>query len=214
MQHLKLKSSTFKISFFFKIIIIVKYLMVKQKIIIFKFTALYQILKEIEQNLNFQITEIVEEKKLKNEISNSDDYLIVSKRKLANINQLLIFDNHKITIFKLIDKINISLLKKKFIQQSKETINDYILDLNAKELLKNEIKLKLTEKEIAIIMYLFKKDKPISIRELEKNVWNYQSNIETHTVETHIYRLRKKIIKVFNDEYFILSTKNGYEIKR
>ena len=105
------------------------------------------------------------------------------------------------------------MLKKKFIQQSKETINDYILDLNAKELLKNEIKLKLTEKEIAIIMYLFKKDKPISIRELEKNVWNYQSNIETHTVETHIYRLRKKIIKVFNDEYFILSAKNGYEIK-
>ena len=91
--------------------------MVKQKIIIFKFTALYQILKEIEQNLNFQITEIVEEKKLKNEISNSDDYLIVSKRKLANINQLLIFDNHKITISKLIDKLNISLLKKKFIQQ-------------------------------------------------------------------------------------------------
>ena len=188
--------------------------MVKQKIIIFKFTALYQILKEIEQNLNFQITEIVEEKKLKNEISNSDDYLIVSKRKLANINQLLIFDNHKITISKLIDKLNISLLKKKFIQQSKETINDYILDLNSKELLKNEIKLKLTEKEIAIIVYLFKKEKPIGIRELEKNVWNYQSNIETHTVETHIYRLRKKIIKVFNDEYFILSTKNGYEIKR
>jgi DNA-binding response OmpR family regulator len=106
------------------------------------------------------------------------------------------------------------LLKKKFIQQSKETINDYILDLNSKELLQNEIKLKLTEKEIAIIMYLFKKEKPIGIRELEKNVWNYQSNIETHTVETHIYRLRKKIIKVFNDEYFILSTKNGYEIKR
>jgi DNA-binding response OmpR family regulator len=75
------------------------------------------------------------------------------------------------------------------------------------------LKLKLTEKEISIILYLFKKKTPISIKELKKNVWQYHSGIETHTVETHIYRLRKKIDKTFNDKNFILSKKDGYQIK-
>ena len=64
-------------------------------------------------------------------------------------------------------------------------------------------KLKLTEKEINTITYLSNTNKPVSIKELEKNVWSYQSGIETHTVETHIYRLRKKISKTFNDNFLI-----------
>ena len=76
-----------------------------------------------------------------------------------------------------------------------------------------EKKLKLTEKEINTIIYLSKVNKPISIDELQTNVWGYQSDVETHTVETHIYRLRKKISKIFEDENFIISKKNGYEIK-
>jgi len=74
-------------------------------------------------------------------------------------------------------------------------------------------KLKLTEKEINIINYLSKSNKPVSIDELQKKVWSYQSDIETHTVETHIYRLRKKILNSFNDNEFIISKKNGYQIK-
>ena len=74
-------------------------------------------------------------------------------------------------------------------------------------------KLKLTEKEINTITYLSKSDKPVSIDELQKKVWSYQSDIETHTVETHIYRLRKKILNTFNDKDFIISEKNGYQIK-
>ena len=80
-------------------------------------------------------------------------------------------------------------------------------------MLKNNIKLKLTEKEINTITYLSKSDKPVSIEELQKKVWSYQSDIETHTVETHIYRLRKKIFNTFNDSNFIISEKNGYQIK-
>ena len=80
-------------------------------------------------------------------------------------------------------------------------------------MLKNEIKLKLTEKEIKTIIYLSKSNKPVSIQELEKRVWSYQSDIETHTVETHIYRLRRKISNIFNDNEFIISKKNGYQIK-
>ena len=78
---------------------------------------------------------------------------------------------------------------------------------------RNNTKLKLTEKEINTITYLSKSSKPVGIDELQEQVWGYQSNIETHTVETHIYRLRKKISNTFNDYEFIISKKNGYQIK-
>ena len=78
----------------------------------------------------------------------------------------------------------------------------------------NAKKLKLTEKEINSIIYLLKSNKPVKIRELKSNVWGYQSQLETHTVETHIYRLRKKISKVFKDESFILSKDDGYEVNK
>ena len=92
-------------------------------------------------------------------------------------------------------------------------VNNYIIDLNSREMLVNNKKLKLTEKEINTITYLSKSNKPVSIDELQEKVWSYQSDIETHTVETHIYRLRKKILKAFNDYNFIISEKNGYQIK-
>ena len=91
-------------------------------------------------------------------------------------------------------------------------INNYFIDLNTRELSLKDKKLKLTEKEINIILYLFNNKISISIRKLKVNVWQYQPDIETHTVETHIYRLRKKIAKTFNDENFIISKKNGYTI--
>ena len=92
-------------------------------------------------------------------------------------------------------------------------VNNYTLDLNSREILTNHTKLKLTEKEINTITYLFKSNKPVSIDELQEKVWSYQSDIETHTVETHIYRLRKKFLNTFNDKEFIISKKNGYQIK-
>ena len=97
--------------------------------------------------------------------------------------------------------------------QKKVKVNNYIIDLNSREMLIKDNKLKLTEKEINTITYLSKSDKPVSIDELQEKVWSYQSDIETHTVETHIYRLRKKIKDKFNDNNFILSEKKGYFIK-
>lgn len=187
--------------------------MVFQKIIIFNLNTLYQILKELENTLEFKIIEINDDKVLKNEILNTNKYLVISKKKIPGVNKQIVLNFLPTKINELIEKININLLKIKFNYQSKQKINDYIIDLNSKELVKNHKKIKLTEKEVNIIMYLFKKKLPTSISELEKNVWKYQFDIETHTVETHIYRLRKKITKVFNDDYFILSAKNGYEIK-
>jgi DNA-binding response OmpR family regulator len=112
-----------------------------------------------------------------------------------------------------VEKLNINILRQQFSNQSKLNINNYLIDLNSRELLLKNLRLKLTEKEISIILYLSKIKTPVSINELQKHVWMYQNDIETHTVETHIYRLRKKILKTFKDKNFIMSKKNGYQIK-
>ena len=124
----------------------------------------------------------------------------------------MIFDQYTIKVSKFIEKVNIELMKKNFESQSRIVINNYTIDLNARELSFKTTKLKLTEKEVSTINYLSKNKNSVSIDDLEKNVWKYQSDIETHTVETHIYRLRKKILKAFKDENFIISEKNGYKI--
>ena len=104
-------------------------------------------------------------------------------------------------------------LKHQFSEQSQVIINDYTININAREMSSKNVKLKLTEKEVNTIIYLSKLNKPISINELQTKVWDYQSDVETHTVETHIYRLRKKISKIFLDDNFIISKNNGYQIK-
>ena len=116
-------------------------------------------------------------------------------------------------IHKLIEILNIEFLKKKFNEKSEVIINNYKINLNARELILKNVRLKLTEKEVNIIIYLSRMGNPVSIEELQINVWGYKSELETHTVETHIYRLRKKIVKNFKDENFIISKKNGYQIK-
>ena len=116
-------------------------------------------------------------------------------------------------MFKIIEKLNIEFLKQQFVEQSKVIINNYIIDINAREMSSKNIKIKLTEKEVNTIIYLSKVNKPISANELQTKVWDYNSNLETHTVETHIYRLRKKISQNFLDDNFIISKNNGYQIK-
>ena len=181
-------------------------------LIIYKQKSLYKILAEINKDLNFQIIEIDNEEFLKKKIKKLDNYLIITKKKISNISYQMIFGQYPIKISKLVEKINIELMKKNFESQSRIVINNYTIDLNARELHSKTAKLKLTEKEISTIIYLSKNKNSVSIDDLEKNVWKYQSGIETHTVETHIYRLRKKIFRAFKDENFILSKKNGYQI--
>ena len=92
-------------------------------------------------------------------------------------------------------------------------LNDYYLDLNSRNIAKKDKSLKLTEKEMDIILFLNDKKKPQKINILQSQVWEYSSDLETHTVETHIYRLRKKINNKFKDNKFIISTDEGYIIK-
>ena len=192
----------------------------KQSIIIYDFEILFIILKEIKENLKFEIFNF----KKDNEISKLDhstygNYLIVVKSLSNFINKdiekkkLYLIGNLPIKIDKFIEKINIQLLKQKYNYQSEIRINKYKLNLNSREISLNKKLIKLTEREIDIILFLNENKKPINVDILQKEVWGYSSELETHTVETHIYRLRKKLKDKFNDEEFILSLKKGYQIK-
>ena len=174
---------------------------------------MYHILEEIGLDLNFNIILVDNENSLNEKVKNLNNYLIISNKKYLNVRNQFVLNNIPINIFKLVEKINIEFLKIQFNSQSEMIVNSYIIDLNSREMLRNNIKLKLTEKEINTITYLSKSNKPVSIDELQEKVWSYQSDMETHTVETHIYRLRKKIYNTFNDKEFIISEKNGYQIK-
>jgi len=183
-----------------------------QNLIIYKFNSLYQILEELGLDLNFEITQVDSENLLNEKIKIFKNYLIISNKEYSNISNNFILENLPLNIFKLIERINIEFLKIQFNSQSKVKVGNYVIDLNSREMLFKNLKLKLTEKEINTITYLSKQNKPVSIDELQEKVWSYQSDMETHTVETHIYRLRKKISNSFNDNEFILSKKNGYQI--
>ena len=183
-----------------------------QSLIIYKFTSLYHILEELGLNLNFDISFIDSENSLNNKIKNLNNYLIISNKKYLNITNQFVLDKNPINIFKLVEKINIEFLKIQFNSQSQIKVNNYMIDLNSREIKNNNVRLKLTEKEINTIIYLSNSSTTVSINELQEKVWSYQSDIETHTVETHIYRLRKKILNNFSDKEFIISKKNGYQI--
>ena len=184
-----------------------------QNLIIFKFNSLYHILEELDLDFNFKLILLESENSLNEKIKSLDNYLVLTNKKYPNISNQFILNNTPINIFKLVEEINIQFLKLQFNSQSEVKVNNYIINLNSREMLINNIKLKLTEKEINTITYLSNSNKPVSIDELQEKVWSYQSDIETHTVETHVYRLRKKISKTFNDNEFIISKKNGYQIK-
>ena len=183
-----------------------------QNLIIFNFKSLYLILKELEEHLNFKIVESPNVKNLNDKIENSKNYLIILQKKINNIDNQFVLNNFPIKISKLIEKINIQSLKLQFNEKSEFKISKYKIDLNSRELIGKNDKLKLTEKEANIIVYLSRSSESVSVDQLQFDVWGHRSTLETHTVETHIYRLRKKIFKKFNDNNFILSYKNGYKI--
>jgi len=185
-----------------------------QNLIIYKLNPLYQILEELHLDLNFKIIFVDSDNSLNNMLKTLSNYLIISNKKYFENKNQLILETIPINISKFIEKINIEFLKFQFNRQSDLMINGYKLDLNSREILKNKIKLKLTEKEINTIIYLSKSNKSVGINELQLKVWDYQSDLETHTVETHIYRLKKKFLNFFNDKNFIVSDKNGYKIIR
>ena len=198
--------------------------MTKQNIIIIGHQVLYDILNEFKSYLSFEISNFI----------NEEEYYISSKINKENIknslyifkivnidflkkfsidkNQIFSIPNNPVEIFMLIEQINIKLIKQKYLNQSNISFGDYKLDVNTRVISKNNVKLKLTEKEIDTIIFLGNQKTPQSTKDLLRKVWGYIADIDTHTVETHIYRLRKKINERFNDENFIKSQEKGYQI--
>ena len=112
-----------------------------------------------------------------------------------------------------LEKKIISLISKyKFKQNSVIKLNDYTIDKNERKIKKNDLELPLSEREINFLIMFSKNKKPISRNLVLKNVWNYSLETETHTVETHIHRLRKKILEKFGDNNFIKNNNKGYYI--
>jgi len=183
-----------------------------KKLIIYDFKELFKILYEIKKELKYDVIEITPEDFLKISVNKKDDYLVIVKKLVKNLNNQILISSLPIKLSKLIEKLNIEFLKKNFHSQSELKIKKYNLDLNSRELIFKDKKIKLTEKESNIILYISNSTKPVSIENLQLNVWGYHSDLETHTVETHVYRLRKKISTTFDDNDFINSKKNGYQI--
>ena len=111
-----------------------------------------------------------------------------------------------------IEKINLVYIKSKFVINSKVELLHYTINLNTREISTGQNKLKLTEREKDFLLFLKNSKKPQTIRNILESVWGYTKGIETHTVETHVHRLRKKFLNSFNDNNFIKNNKKGYYI--
>ena len=189
-------------------------------------------LEELKAHLNFKLTSA--EKEISREILKDYDVLIFHKDYLAadSLEELL-KDSKKIKILasntsekkkdyfndiislpvKISDLNQIvenSVIKKNFNKNSSILIKQYKLDKNEKKLIKDKNYILLTEKEIQLLELFLDNKEPISKNKILKEVWKYSTSADTHTVETHIYRLRKKIKSKFSDENFILNNKDGY----
>ena len=198
--------------------------MFNQSVCIVEFPQLYNILNEIENLFKFNIinykkvNDLIKEVKTNNLIHQNS--LIVVAKKYNELfsydkidkNAILVFDELPLKLEKIIDIINTQLIKKKYNFQSRLNIKNYVLNFNSRIISNLNYELKLTEREIDIILFLNENNKPQSIDILQNKVWGYTFDLETHTVETHIYRLRKKIKDKFNDENFIISHEQGYKI--
>jgi DNA-binding CsgD family transcriptional regulator len=214
--------------------------MVKQIINIICIPILYNILDEIKDNLSFKVENFNNEDEflkflnenktdhkksviittihkknflLKKNFNLKNIFFFFENNSEQNFNQNYNIFKYPIDIYNLIEKINIQLIKQKYDFQSKIKLKNYSLDLNSRTITKNSKKLKLTEREMDIILFLNDSKKPQKINILQNQVWKYLSKLETHTVETHIYRLRKKMNDNFKDDNFIISSDSGYFIK-
>ncbi|MDC3052965.1 winged helix-turn-helix domain-containing protein [Candidatus Pelagibacter sp.] len=182
-----------------------------ENLVIYDFKILYEILNEISDHINFKLTNINKITDL--DLIARDNYLVISNKKIKNIENQIEITNFPIDIVKLVENINIKFLKKKYSQQSDIDLGVYKLNLNSRKIYNSEKSLDLTEREANIIVFLNNSKKPVKISKLQTEVWGHNSKLETHTVETHIYRLRKKINDTFEDKNFIKSSKSGYIIK-
>ena len=196
--------------------------MVNQKLYIINLLNFYNIISELKEHIGYELfkfdnKEIFYDKYDSKTISTENSILIVHETdynffvKNINEDQIIKF-KPPVNIFTFIENLNVKFIQKKYQDQSNVNIKDFFLDINSRELKKGKSSLKLTERETDMILFLNNSKKPVNVQTLEKEIWQHSSELETHTVETHIYRLRKKIKAEFGNDDLIKSNKNGYTI--
>ncbi len=153
------------------------------------------------------------QKKKKLEFKNTSNWIIITDKINLDFPNILKI-KFPLKISKLIEKINIQVIKFKAKEKSNIQIGKYILDTNSRKLILNSNKINLTEKEVNLVLFLKNSSKPVNIQKLQVKVWGYKNSLESHTVETHIHRLRKKILTNLNSSNLILSNKNGYFLNK
>jgi len=196
--------------------------MVNQKLYIINLSNFYDIISELKEHIHYEILkfeskEIFFDKFKTKSISIENSFLVVPESEYnifaKNINEdQIIKYKPPINIFNFIENLNVKFIQKKYQDQSNINVKDFFLDINSRELKKDKIILKLTERETDMILFLNNSKKPVNVTTLEKEIWQHSSELETHTVETHIYRLRKKIKAEFGNDDLIKSNKEGYTI--
>ena len=196
--------------------------MVNQKLYIINLSNFYDIISELKEHIGYEILkfdnkEFFFDKYTNESISIENSILVVHEKEynffVKNINEdQIIKFKPPVNIFSFIENLNIRFIQKKYQDQSNVNVKDFFLDINSRELKKGKLSLKLTERETDMILFLNNSKKSVNVETLEKKIWQHSSELETHTVETHIYRLRKKIKAEFGNDDLIKSNKNGYTI--
>ena len=186
--------------------------MTLKKLFIYQNIFLYNILHEIEESTRYKIHHI-DQANLELDFQDISNNLLLTTNKINKINNQFTINKLPITFMELLENINIHFLKQNFKNQSKIKIGKFLIDINSRKLLFHDNFISLTEKEINLILFLYKSKVPCSIESLQSNVWGFKKDLETHTVETHVHRLRKKISGKFSENEFIIFDKKGYFIK-
>ena len=197
--------------------------MFNQKLYIISLPNFYDIISELQEHIGYEVSkfdnkEIFFDKYKKESIFIENSILVVHEKEynffVQNINEdQIIKFKPPVNIFTFIENLNVRFIQRKYQDQSSVNVKDFFLDVNSRELKKGKLSLKLTERETDMILFLNNTKKPINVETLEKEIWQHSSELETHTVETHIYRLRKKIKAKFGNDDLIKSNKNGYNIQ-
>jgi DNA-binding response OmpR family regulator len=147
-------------------------------------------------------------------LKNEPTILFLNKKDYIKKNNLNLLGFHAslelpIDILSLKEILNILTTKYSFFKNSKIIIKDYVIDSNARCIIKQKTKVKLTEKELALILAL-NNNNGLSKSFLLKSIWKYSLDLDTHAFETHLHRLRKKIYKYFKEKNFIIEKKSSY----
>ena len=183
------------------------------------FENLNDCLKNIKDNIikNIIVTHLSNFESIEQSGFKIDNLIFYLTSKKNNINIKTKFQKYELIycpfdLNNFIEKINLACIKSRFAINSKVELLNYTINLNAREIIAGQNKLKLTERERDFLLFLKNSKEPQTIRNILESVWRYSKGMETHTVETHVHRLRKKFLDSFNDNNFIKNNKKGYYI--